>query len=132
MAVESYLRGEIPWESVRQRREKHRGGVTGAGVVRVPKGFPSAAAQIAGWHTANEDSLQAAKMVIHHTALAAGFAALKRFLEYGEAAPFTVVGEIPTRLRAELYARREFVDASRQAENVLLVAELHRWLSWRK
>jgi hypothetical protein len=131
MAVESYLRVEIPWKSVRQQREKRRGGVAGAGVVGVPKGFPSAAAQIAAWHTADDVSLDAAKAVIHHTALAAGFAALKRVSEQEEAAYLTVVGELHTRLTAGLQARRELMEASQQAENVLLVGELHRWLSRR-
>ena len=78
LVVERYLRGKVGFEEVRSAREFAFDGVRCALMHKVPRAMPSAMAQIAALHTADDSAEEAASIVIHHAARAAGFAALQQ------------------------------------------------------
>lgn len=83
LAVEQYLKGEKTFAEMKALHEQHGGGAAGAGICGVPRGIPTAYAQIGAWHTADDDARAAAFSVMRFTASAAAYAEIARALETG-------------------------------------------------
>jgi hypothetical protein len=126
LAVEAYLRNEIDLASMRAARDAAAGGVAGAGVVGIPRGMPSAAAQVAAWHTADDSAKGASSQVIHHTAVCAAFAALGKAAEEADLDP---IERKSSWRNLHVFRRRPDIEAgARWREQSFLEGELQRWL----
>lgn len=73
--TERYARGKATREELAAARKKASGGAAGAGVCGLPRREPSAAAQLAAFHTTNEDSFRCAYWSARYAAQTASFAA---------------------------------------------------------
>ena len=127
LAVEAYLRGETDFSSVRAARQKFSGGVAGAGIIGMPRAIPSAAAQLAAWHSADDSAEVAARAVIRYTASVAGFHALQQAKDSGALGP----GESASSWRNDNLRRRmpDIESDAQFQERTFLETELQRWLS---
>ena len=83
LAVEQYLSGEKTFAEVKGLQKEWERGLGGAGCIGGPRRMPSAMAQIAGWHTADDNARVAASSVMHHAVSAAAYAAVDRAIESG-------------------------------------------------
>lgn len=75
--VELHAVGKANREEINSLREKCRGGAAGAGVCGMPRCIPSAAVQLASWHTSADEAKHAAWWSAHYAARAAGFTAAR-------------------------------------------------------
>ena len=126
LVVERYLRGEVAFEEVRSARERASEGDQGAGTIGMPRAMPSAMAQIAAWHTTNESAEQAARLVIHHAARAAGFAALQRAVDK----VLTADESASSWRNLYVWHREPQIEVAATAiEKAILEGELRRWLN---
>ncbi len=128
LAVQQYLDGEKTFAEVKTFQENMAGGLAGAGCCGVPRCMPSALAQIADWHTADDNARVAANSVMHHAVSAAAYAAVDRAIESGNIVLPADEDESSYRIASAIRRYPEIEQAVRNQEQQFLLAKLVEWL----
>lgn len=129
LAVEQYLSGEKTFAEVKGLQKERASGIAGAGCCGVPRCMPSALAQIADWHTADDNARVATSSVMHHAVLAAAYAAVVRAIESGTIVLPADEAESSYRIASAIRRYPEIEQAARNQEEQLLLAKLAEWLT---
>jgi S-adenosylmethionine synthetase len=126
--VQQYLDGEKTFAEVKTLQKECASGLAGAGCNGVPRCMPSALAQIADWHTADDNAQIAANSVMHHAVSAAAYAAVDRAIKDGTIV--LPVEEVESSYRIASAIRRypEIEQAARNQEKQFLLEKLEEWL----
>lgn len=128
LAVEQYLGGEKTYAEVKALQKERVSGIAGAGCCGVPRCMPSALAQIADWHTADDNARVAASSVMHHAVSAAAYAAVDRAIESGTIVLPADEAESGYRIASAIRRYPEIEQAARDQEKQFLLAKLAGWL----
>ena len=83
LAVQRYLCGKKTFAEVKTLQNERASGMAGAGCCGVPRAMPSAYAQIAAWHTADDNARVAASSAMHGAVSTAAYAAVDRAIKSG-------------------------------------------------
>jgi hypothetical protein len=90
--------------------------------------MPSALAQIADWHTADDNARLAASSVMHHAVSAAAYATIDRALKSGTIALPADEAESSYHIASAIRRHPEIEQVARDQEKQFLLAKLAEWL----
>lgn len=128
LAVQQYLDGGKTFAEAKTLQENGSSGVAGAGCCGVPRCMPSALAQIADWHTADDNARVAASSVIHHAVSAAAYAAVDRSLKSGAIVLPAAEAKSSYRIVSAIRRHPAIEHAARTEEERFLLEKLAEWL----
>jgi hypothetical protein len=128
LAVEQYLGGEKTFAEIKGLQKERASGIAGAGCIGGPRCMPSALAQIAGWHTADDNARVAANSVMHHAVLTAAYAAIDRAIKSGIITLPADDTESSYRIASAIRRYPVIEQAARDQEKQFLSAKLAEWL----
>ncbi len=128
LAVQQYLCGEKTFTEVKILQKERAGGIAGAGCNGVPRCMPSALAQIADWHTADDNARVAASSVIHHAVSAAAYAAVDRAIESGMIVLPADEAGASYRIASAIRWHPEIERTAKNEERQFLLEKLAEWL----
>ena len=128
LAVQQYLNGGKTFADVKTLQKNGSSGVAGAGCCGVPRCMPSALAQIADWHTADDNARVAASSVIHHAVSAAAYAAVDRAIESGTIVLPADEAKSSYRIASAIRRYPGIEQAARTEEERFLLEKLAEWL----
>lgn len=94
----------------------------------MPRCMPSALAQIADWHTADDNARGAANSVIHHTVSAAAYVAVDRAIESGAIVLPPDEATSSYRIASAIRRHPGIEQAARTEEERFLLEKLAEWL----
>lgn len=128
LAVQQYLGGEKTFAEVKAIQKGRAGGLAGAGCIGVPRCMPSALAQMADWHTADDNARAAASSVMEHAVSTVAYAAVDRAMESGTIVLPADEAESSYRIASAIRRYPEIEQVARNQEKQFLLAKLAEWL----
>jgi S-adenosylmethionine synthetase len=124
LAVQQYLYGEKTFAEVKVFQKTRIDGATGAGIIGVSRCIPSALAQLADLHSADDNARVAASRVMHHAISTAAYAAVDRALEAGTIVLPTDEARSGYRIASAIARYPEIGRAARDQEKQFLLEKL--------
>jgi hypothetical protein len=131
--VESYLRGEVSWVAVLEAGKEFSGTALAAMSIGIRHLSPYAAAQVAAWQVTMEDPAEAVNYVMHATAVAAGFVALRAWVTHQDSIRAPVESDFGEQVKRTHEQNPKLFENAKDKELAYLHRELRRWPSiWDK